>query len=193
MPRAVMHTRITQYLALLACALGLVACKPQATPAQTKAAAQAAKAEAALHSNLPFANYTDAQLQARWNNVANMLDLDQFALQNCQDQPVTGKKTRVMCRSTGRGSVYFERVNGKVTRVQFVAFLGIFSERLKESSKVMVRFLHHDTEGDDITLYNTFNDKASRQKKFCVLSPAVQSKLCYLVSDKSYAVEARGF
>lgn len=187
-----MLMHVMRCAALLLCALGLVACKPQADYTQAQKSATATQAEEALHSSLPFANYTNAQLQARWNNVATILDMDQFTLHDCKDPVTKGKKTLLMCRSTGRGSVYFERVNGKVTRVQFVAFLGIFSERLKEASKVMVRFLHHDTAGDDIALYKTFNKKASYQKKFCVPSPATQSKLCYLVNDKSYAVEARG-
>lgn len=188
-----MRTHVVQCAAMLLCMLGLVACKPQAknTPSAETAARAAAHTKTPAHSTLPFANFTDEQLQTRWNKVVTNLDMDQFTLRQCKAQPAAGNKTLVMCRSTGRGSVYFQRIDGKVTRVQFVAFLGIFSERLTESSKVMVRFLHHDTAGDDITLYNTFNKKASHYKKFCVPSAATKSNLCYLVDDKSYAVEVR--
>ncbi len=193
--RELMQAHAKLGLTVLFCALGLVACQPQAENKQAAAtqAEPAAKTAAKAQSNLPFADYSNDELQTRWNEVAVGLDMEQFVLRNCKQQPAVGNKTLFMCRSTGRGSVYFERIGGKVTRVQFVAFLGMFSERLSESSKVMVRFLHHNTAGDDITLYNSFNKKASHYKKFCVPSPAIKSQLCHLVSDKSYAIEARGF
>ena len=177
-------------MALLFASL-LAACNRQNAAPATSAGSSAAPAAAAAPSTLPIANLSDEQLQDRWNQLATSMSMEKMKLHGCQPAQAPQGQTITQCYSASRSMVYIVRTNGQVSRVQFTSLLGMFSVTLAESSRFMARFLHEGTSGDDVTLLDKFQQEASRTKRFCVASPAVQSQMCYLTNDRSYGVEIR--
>ncbi len=169
----------------------LIACNPQN---QAPAGKQAGSAPAAVvgAGHLPIAQMNDEQLQTRWNQLATSMSMEKMKLHDCKPAPAPAAgQSVVLCHSAPRSVVYFVRTNGQVTQVQFTSLLGFFSVSLPEASKFMARFLHEGTHGDDVTLVDKFVQEASRNKRFCVPSPAVQSQMCYLTDGRSFGVEIR--
>ncbi|MDO5653874.1 MAG: hypothetical protein Q4G39_07195 [Brachymonas sp.] len=170
----------------------LSACNQQpATSAPATTAALPENTSPPVGGNLPVASFTDAQLQERWNRLANTMQMEKLVLHNCQPVPAPSGQSITRCHSAAKSVVYFVRTADKVTQVQFTSIIGMFSVKLDEIVKFMVRYLHDGTHGDDITLHRQFIENASNNKKFCVPSPVTQSQMCYLLGDNSYGVEIR--
>ena len=178
--------RLSFALCALAASVLLGACDKPGTSAASSAAPALATS-----SHLPIADLTDEQLQDRWNRLAATLSLEKMSLQGCKPAAAPPGQTVTTCFSAPRSVVYIVRTGGKVTQVQFTSLLGFFSVTLPEASKFMARFLHEGTSGDDASLVSEFQQTASRNKRFCVPSPATQSQMCYLTDGRSYGVEIR--
>ena len=170
----------------------LAACNQQAqAPAPSASQPGAAQAATVAAGSLPIAHLSDEQLQARWNQLATAMSMEKMQLHDCKPAAAPPGQSIVLCHSAPRSVVYFVRESGRISKVQFTSLLGFFSVSLPEASKFMARFLHEGTHGDDVALVDQFVQEASRTKRFCVPSPAVQSQMCYLTDGRSYGVEIR--